>query len=116
MIKIILAILLLLSAGPSFAQGLLPDVTTAELSARLAATPPDALQKLVVMWSDNNHPIFTARRICFEALAEAKKSDAIDPAITACERAATLARTPTLKFIASILDAVNTPHVPRIDK
>jgi len=114
MIKIILAILLL--ASPAFAQGLLPEVTTAELSARLAKIPPDALQKLVAMWSDNRHPIFVARRICFEALAQAKKSDAIDTAITACERAATLARTPTLKFIASILDALNTPHVPRIDK
>ena len=114
MIKIIIVVLLF--ASPALAQGLLPDVTTAELSARLAKTSPDALQKLVVMWSDNNHPIFTARRICFEALAQAKKSDAIDPAITACERAATLAHTPTLRFIASILDAVNTPHVPRIDK
>lgn len=108
MIKIILAILLF--ASPALAQSMLAEVTTAELSVRLAAIPLDTLQNLVGKWSGNNHPIFQARRICFEALVVAKKSDAIDPAITACNRAAVLARTPTLRFIASMLDALNTPR------
>lgn len=105
MIKIIIAILLF--ASPAFAQDIVPEVSRADLSKRLAATSTDALQKLVAMWSDNRHPIFVARRMCFEALVEAKKSAAIDPAITACDRAATLGHTTATKFIASILDAMN---------
>lgn len=108
MIKIIIAILLLVT--PAFAQDIVPEVSRANLSKRLTATSPEALQKLVVMWSDNRHPIFVARRICFEALVEAKQSAAIDPAITACESAAILGRTISTKFIASILDAINSKN------
>lgn len=105
MIKIIIAILLF--ASPAFAQDIVPEVSRADLSKRLTATSPEALQKLVVMWSDNRHPIFVARKICFEALIEAKKSAEIDPAITACDRTAILGRTTSTKFIASILDTLS---------
>lgn len=84
-----------------------PDVDTATLSAQLAKTPPEALQKAVTMWGNSSHPMFVKRHACFEALAAAQKSGSINEALTTCEPAAKDGKLSSRKFIASILAAMN---------
>lgn len=84
-----------------------PDIDTATLSAQIAKTPPEALQKAVTMWGNSSHSIFVKRRACFEALVAAQKSGSINEALITCEPAAKSGGLTPRRFIASILAAMN---------